>query len=321
MTVRDKILEYLEQNKGEYISGEQLAKELGVSRTAVWKAVKKLSEEEFLIDAVPNKGYMLKTSTDVLSKNGIETYLDAGLALNVEVYKTIDSTNLAMKKRVDEPEGLIIVSMEQTAGMGRLGRRFESPASTGIYFSILLKPDISNTEVTLLTAIAGVAVCEAIEKYLDKKPKIKWVNDVFIDEKKVCGTLTQAGFSLEDLKPEYVIVGTGINLYEPKNGFGAELKDIAGHVLDEQIGDIKNKLLAEVLNRYFYYYHNFSKKEFIGEYKKRSMVIGKDVMVVSPNDSVNASVLDIDDECRLIVRYEDGREEAVSTGEISIRLK
>jgi BirA family biotin operon repressor/biotin-[acetyl-CoA-carboxylase] ligase len=125
---------------------------------------------------------------------------------------------------------------------------------------------------------------------------------------------------VENLAPEYVIVGIGINVYEPEGGFDEEIKNIAGAVLESRSGDMKNKLLAEVLNRYFYYYRSFEKKEFISEYKKRSIVIGKTVSVVTPNLSKKADVLDIDDKCRLVVRYEDGSEEAVSTGEISIRL-
>jgi BirA family biotin operon repressor/biotin-[acetyl-CoA-carboxylase] ligase len=250
----------------------------------------------------------------------VEKYLDKSLPIRLEVFKSIDSTNLELKRRAAEAEGLVVAASEQTGGMGRLGRKFSSPSETGIYFSILLKPQIDNSEVTLLTTIAALAVCEAIEKHTDKKPGIKWVNDVFIDGKKVNGTLTQASFSVENLAPEYVIVGIGINVYEPDGGFDPEIKDIAGAVLESRQGNMKNKILAGVLNRYFHYYQNFEKKEFISEYKKRSIVIGKDVSVVTPTSSRRARVLDIDDKCRLIVRYEDGSEEAVSTGEISIRF-
>lgn len=175
--------------------------------------------------------------------------------------------------------------------------------------------------MTLLTTIAAVAVCEAIEKYTDKKPQIKWVNDIFIDSHKVCGILTQAAFQMENLDPEYVIVGIGINLYMPTEGFGKELENIAGSVLQEQSGDIKNKILAETLNRYFYYYKNFAKKEFIAEYKKRSLVLGKGIRVVTKDGERKATALDIDDMCHLLVEYEDGTRENLSTGEISIRLQ
>jgi BirA family biotin operon repressor/biotin-[acetyl-CoA-carboxylase] ligase len=320
MSVKEDIISVLEKNRGEFISGEALAESLGVSRTSVWKSIRKLQDEGFSIVAVTNRGYMLEADTDILSRAGVEKYLDNSLPIRLEVFKSIDSTNLELKRRAAEAEGLVVAASEQTGGMGRLGRKFSSPSETGIYFSILLKPQIDNSEVTLLTTIAALAVCEAIEKHTDKKPGIKWVNDVFIDGKKVNGTLTQASFSVENLAPEYVIVGIGINVYEPDGGFDPEIKDIAGAVLESRQGNMKNKLLAEVLNRYFYYYQNFEKKEFISEYKKRSIVIGKDVSVVTPTSSRRASVLDIDDKCRLIVRYENGDEEAVSTGEISIRF-
>jgi BirA family biotin operon repressor/biotin-[acetyl-CoA-carboxylase] ligase len=320
MSVRENIISILKKNRGGYVSGEALAEQLGVSRTAVWKGIRKLQEEGYIIEAVTNKGYRLAEDTDILTAAGVEEYLDDNDSIRLEVFKSIDSTNLELKRRAHEEEGLVVAASEQTGGMGRLGRKFSSPSDTGIYFSILLKPDIDNSEVTLLTTIAALAVCQAIEKYTEKKPGIKWVNDVFIDGKKVNGTLTQASFSVENLAPEYVIVGIGINVYEPEGGFDEEIKDIAGAVLDERIGDMKNKLLAEVLNRYFYYYRNFEKKEFISEYKSRSIVIGKTVSVITPSYSKKAEVLDIDDKCRLIVRYEDGSEETVSTGEISIRL-
>jgi BirA family biotin operon repressor/biotin-[acetyl-CoA-carboxylase] ligase len=320
MSVKENIISILEKNRGEYVSGEGLAAQLGVSRTSVWKSIRKLQDEGFMIEAVTNKGYRLAEDTDILTVEGTRGYLEDTYGIRLEVFKTIDSTNLELKRRASEEEGLVVAASEQTGGMGRLGRKFSSPSDTGIYFSILLKPDIDNSEVTLLTTIAALAVCQAIEKHTDKKPGIKWVNDVFIDGKKVNGTLTQASFSVENLAPEYVIVGIGINVYEPEGGFDKEIKDIAGALLDERKGDMKNKLLAEVLNRYFYYYRNFAKKEFIDEYKRRSIVIGKTVSVVTPTSGRKAKVLDIDDKCRLLVRYEDGSEEAISTGEISIRL-
>ena len=320
MTVRDKVLEELEKNRGEYISGEQLAEALSVSRAAVWKAIKSLKDKGFMIEGVNNKGYRLKEETDVLSVKGVAGYLNVETPVRVEVYKTVTSTNLLVKDRASEPEGLVIAATEQTNGMGRLGRTFVSPADSGIYFSILLKPDIDNNEVTLLTTIAGVSVCEAIEKYTDKKPMIKWVNDVFIDDRKVCGILTQASFSMENFEPEYVVVGIGINLYHPDGGFNPEVDKVAGNVLSHKEGDIKNKILAEVLNRYFYYYSHFKNKEFIQEYRSRSFVIGRRIKVVAQNSERYAEALDVDDECHLIVRYDDGSEETLSTGEISIRL-
>lgn len=138
MAVKDEIIRILEQNRGRYLSGEELAGTLHVSRAAIWKAIRKLQEDGFDIQGVNNKGYMLAENTDVLSVQGAAKYLDTGCPVRIEVYRTIDSTNLALRERTEEQEGLVIAAMEQTNGMGRLGRTFVSPADTGIYFSILL---------------------------------------------------------------------------------------------------------------------------------------------------------------------------------------
>lgn len=321
MAVKDRVLSLLEENRGTYISGEQIAKQIDVSRAAVWKAIKRLQDEGFSIEGINNKGYQLSQDTDILSKQGIEQYIINKDFYNLEVYKTVTSTNLLLKERSHEAEGLVIAASEQTNGMGRLGRTFVSPKDTGIYFSILLKPKFDNREITLLTAIAAVAVCEAIEKYSDDKPKIKWVNDVFIGTRKVCGILTQASFSVENLEPEYVIVGIGINLYQPGDGFGKDVDKIAGAVFDTQEGNIKNKILAEVLNRYAYYYMNFREKKFVEEYRKRSLVLGKKISVIKTDKTREAMAIDIDDLCHLLVEYDDHSTEWLSTGEISIRLK
>lgn len=328
VAVKDNIIEYLELNRGSYISGEQLATKLSISRTAIWKAIKRLQEEGYNIEAATNKGYRLAENTDVLSVGGVEKYLKAK-GVRLEILKSVDSTNEAIKLRVNEDEGLVVAALEQTAGKGRLGRSFYSPNDTGIYFSILLKPDIATEDITLLTAIAALSVCEAIEKCTDKQPSIKWVNDVFVDGKKVSGTLTQASFSIEDFGVEYVIVGIGINVYSPENGFLEDLKDIAGALCEHKNGNLKNRILAEILNSFFCYYRNFDSREYIQKYRDRSFLIGKNINVISTKnisshtENTNAKpavAIAIDDSCRLVVRYEDGKEEALSTGEVSIRI-
>lgn len=320
MTIKERVLELLEMNRGTYISGEQIAVQTGVSRAAIWKAIRRLQEEGFAIEGVNNRGYRLLEDADILSKQGINQLITYNEFYNIEVHQKVSSTNLLVKERANEDEGLVVVACEQTNGMGRLGRAFVSPKDTGIYFSILLKPKLDNQEITLITTIAAVAVCEAIEKYTEEAPKIKWVNDIFLGKQKVCGILTQASFSMEDLSPEYVVVGIGVNLYKPREGFGTEVDKVAGAVLHNTCGNIKNKILAEILNRFAYYYTNFNKKDFVEEYKKRSMVIGKKITVIKPEGVKVALALDIDDLCHLHVAYEDKTSEWLSTGEISIRL-
>lgn len=332
MKVRDKMIEYLERNRGEFISGEQLARELSVSRAAVWKNMKKLQDEGFLIEAVTNKGYRLTEETDVLSQSGIDGYVDVD-DIRIEVLKSVDSTNKAVKARAGEAEGLVIAACEQTGGIGRMGRSFYSPSDTGVYFSILLKPKIENSEITYLTIIAALAVCEAIETCSDAKPSIKWVNDVLVNGKKVCGILTQAAFDVENSAPEYVVVGIGINVYTPKHDFTDDIKNIAGVVLEKHQGGIKNRLVAETINRFFHYYKSFENKSFIKGYRQRSMLIGQQIRVINikgmekedvarrkNEDYRLATALAIDDNCHLLVKYEDGTEEALSSGEVSVKV-
>jgi BirA family transcriptional regulator, biotin operon repressor / biotin---[acetyl-CoA-carboxylase] ligase len=326
MSVKGKTLTVLENNKGNYISGAKLAEQLSVSRNAVWKAIKTLQDEGYDICAVTNKGYCLSCDTDILSSQSISKYLSKNSnAFNINVYKTITSTNSAIKELAvkGEKEGHVIVSEEQTAGRGRLGRKFYSPPRTGIYMSILLRPHISASESLLITAAAAVAVAEAIETVSGREAKIKWVNDIYCDNKKVCGILTEASFGLESGGIEYAVLGIGINVKTPENGFPEEIENIATEVFDDEAfasADVRSKLIAEVLERFWGYFKHLEQKSFLTAYKTRSLLIGKEILVISSSSSEKAVVLEIDDQCRLKVRMEDGSVRLLSSGEVSVKL-
>lgn len=322
MFVKDRIIEMFERNKGVFLSGEDIAGQLGVSRGAVWKAVKSMKEDGYCIDAVTNRGYRLRESTDVLSVVGVEKYLDDN-KIALEVYKTVESTNTVARRRLSNGmhEEVIVVAGEQTGGRGRLGRSFFSPSDSGLYISLLLMPELSMNDVVKITTCAAVAVCEALEVFSGDKAEIKWVNDVFMRGKKVCGILTEASMSMESQGCECAVVGIGINLYEPKGGFPEELKDIAGAVLENTVDDARNRIAAEVINRFMSYYRGLGENTYVGEYRRRSMVIGKEINVISGEKITPATALAIDDDCHLLVRYADGHEELLSSGEISIRLR
>lgn len=324
MTTKEKLLELFEENKGVYLSGEEIAESLSVSRAAVWKAVRDLQNKGYSIDAVRNKGYSLSTETDIISAQGIKKYLNPVCNnLEIEVVGSIDSTNAAVREKAINGacEGFTIIANMQTNGKGRRGRTFYSPANTGIYLSILLRPsDCTAAEVVNLTTIAAVAVCEAIEAESDKQAEIKWVNDIYISDKKVCGILTEASINLEDDFPEYVILGIGINVSLPENGFPDDLKNIAGTIFTKSQSDGKNRLASEFLNRFMNYYSDFPNSNYIDEYRKRSLVIGKNIQVDFAGTCKNAKAINIDDHCRLIVEYEDKKTECLSSGEISIKF-
>ena len=322
MSTKDTVLELFEKNRGFFISGERIAEDLGISRTAVWKAVKKLQSEGYEIEAVTNRGYCLAKNSDILSVQGIRNYLDEnGRQLHPEVFVTVDSTNnVCMKKAGQgEAEGYVAIAGAQTRGRGRRGRGFFSPADTGIYMSILLRPDsYPGIQVLRLTTMAAVAVCEAIEKLSGKQASIKWVNDVYVGGKKVCGILSEASFGLEDGRLECITIGIGINAYKPKGGFPSDIAGRAGAVFDQQSSGKRNQLAAEVLNRFMAYYNSPSTDDHFDAYKERSLVLGKDIEI-SKNDVVRkARAVDLDGNCGLRVRFEDGSEEVLNSGEVSI---
>lgn len=324
MTTKEKILELFETNRNIYFSGEDIAQKLDVSRGAVWKAVKALQNDGYAIDAVTNKGYCLSAQTDILSAQGIKKYLRPELEnMDISVLPKVSSSNSLVRDKANDgaAEWSMLLANEQTAGRGRIGRSFFSPKDTGVYMSLLLRPkDYSAEQSVRITTMAAVTVCEAIEEISGERASIKWVNDIFVREKKVCGILTEGAFGLESGLLEYAVLGIGINIYEPKNGFPEELKSIAGSVLQRHQSDVKNRFVSQFLNRFYGYYTASCQTDYVEQYRSRSFVIGRQVRLLSANESKSAVVLGIDDRCRLKVKYEDGTEHCYSSGEISVRI-
>lgn len=322
MTVKQKLLELFELNKGSFLSGAEIADSLSCTRGAVWKAVKSLQDEGYEITAVSGKGYRLEMHTDVISEKGIKRYLSPECQwLTVEVHKIINSTNIKLRELASEgaPEGTVVISGEQTKGRGRLGRSFFSPSDTGVYMSLLLRPVMTADSAVKITTAAAVSVAEAIEELSGKSADIKWVNDIYLNGKKICGILTEAVFSLENGGLEYAVLGIGINAYAPENGFPDDVKDIAGSVFDERKDNMRNKLAANVLSRFMKYYSEISQNTYLDGYKKRLMWKGEKINIISGNTVTPALLSGVDDDCRLLVEYENGEKAVLSSGEISIR--
>ena len=321
MSVKSEILAILSDANGEYISGETLGSRLYCSRNAVWKAINALKADGCEIEAVTNKGYRL-IGGDVLCADSVMRNLK--LPLDVRVVDCVTSTNDVLKAAAENgaKEGTVIIAKEQSKGKGRLGRSFFSPNS-GIYMSILLRPQLSASDSLMITTCAAVSVCEAIEKVCGKDCGIKWVNDIFLNGLKICGILTEASVDFETGGLQYAVPGIGINVAHPKNDFPAELHGIAGALYDElpKVGDIRARLCAELLNRFFGYYNNLKNRGFMAQYKRRSIIIGKKINVIQNGSKTPATALDIDDDARLLVRYEDGKTAFISTGEVSVRLQ
>lgn len=322
LAVKNELIKLFEQNRGRYLSGEEIADSLGCTRGAVWKAVKKLQSEGYDISAVTNRGYRLD-SADMLSAAGIEKYLTDNSGISLTVYKETDSTNTRLRELATEgaPEGTAVIAGMQTGGKGRLGRKFFSPSDTGLYMSILLRPEMTAADAVRITTAAAVAVADAVEKISGRKADIKWVNDVYIDGRKICGILTEAAFSLENGGLDYAVCGIGINVYEPEGGFPEDIKDIAGAVLDTPADDVRNRLAALVLENFMNYYNKLSENTFLQGYQSRLMWRGEDINLIRGSEITPAKLIDADEKCRLIVKYEDGTEDTISSGEISIRKR
>lgn len=323
MSVKERLLPLLSDCGEDYLSGEDAARLLGVSRNAIWKAVSSLKKEGYNIEAVTNRGYRLRDSGDILSPAEIEKNLTTLKGkLNIEVKKTVTSTNALLKEKAaaGAPEGTVLVALSQTAGRGRFARSFFSPADSGIYMSILLRPRIPAESATLITTAAAVAVAEAAEELSGRKTGIKWVNDVLIDGKKICGILTEASLNIESGALDYAVIGIGLNVYEPENGFPDEIKNIAGAILGEHGSGNKSRLTALVLESFFKYYKDISERTYLTAYRERCIVLGKQISVLSPEGARPATALDIDENCRLRVKYVGGEEALLSSGEVSIKI-
>jgi len=323
MSVKDEVLKELENNKGDYISGGQLAENLGVSRNSVWKAIKALEKSGYEINAIPNKGYCLAEKNDILSSYSIKQHLK-NPHLDISVFSSVTSTNTILKEMAEQgaKEGTVIIAEEQTAGRGRTGKQFYSPKGTGIYISILLRPDIPAEESLFLTTSAAVATARAIEDVSDKRALIKWVNDIYLEDKKTCGILTEGAFNVETGKLDYAIVGIGINVCIPDGGFPDNIKDIATAIFDKQTDSINKRsiLIANLLDYFMEYYKDFKSKSYVKEYIERSMIIGKTITVIEGFKTSVAKAIDIDKNCRLKVQFEDGTTKWLSSGEVSTKI-
>ena len=322
MATKDDVLDYLRKNSEVSLSGEEIAKNLGVSRAAVWKAIKSLRDDGYSITAATNRGYMLLGDNDFLSAGQITSMLNGkAKEYRVTVFDRIDSTNLYLKGEAAKgaKDGTVAIAASQSKGRGRLGRRFISDKG-GLYMSLLIRPDMSAEKSLFITTAAAVAVCRAIEKESSLTAGIKWVNDIFINGKKVCGILTEGASDFESGRLEYAVVGIGINVEEPKGSFDSEIAGIAVSLYGKHSPDnAKNRLAAAVLNELAKVLSEPDNKNTADEYRRRSVVIGKRVNINSENGIISATVEDIDDDAAIILKTDDGKLLRKTSGEISIR--
>lgn len=322
MNTKERVLALLTAGNGTHISGEALADELHVSRNAVWKAIKALRQEGWQITAATNRGYCLEAHNDVLSAQRILQLIGEPIDCDlpdIRLMPSAVSTNQTAKELAvsDAGHGTAVIAETQTGGRGRYARAFYSPAG-GLYLSVILRPEtLQLSQITAVTAFAAVAACEAIEAVSGFSPQIKWVNDLFLSGKKICGILTEAVTDIESGSIGWVVLGIGINVTAPPEGFPPELREIAGAVFPQAVPDARNRIAAELLRRLLPKAPP-SVADVYAAYKSRMMLLGDTVTVQRGDISFRAVAEDIDSAGHLLLRLPDGTVQALSSGEIRI---
>ena len=322
LTTKERVLRLLENEKGHYVSGVKIAQETCLTKGAIWKAVSSLREEGYVIEGLTKKGYSLIPNENTMSESNIKKYMHMyANEISIRAFEKTESTNTLAREFAERGHGQFtaIVAEEQTKGRGRLGRSFYSPAGSGIYMSLILRPTLSPAKALYITTAAAAAAAEAIESVCGVKTEIKWVNDVLCNGKKVCGILTEGSFDPNG-RLSYAILGIGVNVFPPKEGFPTEISGVASHLIDEPLYELRSRLAAEILERFIFYYSSIESKPFMKSYKKRLCWIGDRVDVISGDTRIPATVTGLSDNLELEVVFDDGKRKLLSSGEVSVRL-
>ena len=313
ISTRQALLQALSSAGGRYISGQQLAGALGVSRAAVHKAAAALTAQGYALEAAPRRGYRL-AGGDPFCAEAVGSY-----PAPVYLYDTLESSNRTAKLLALDgaPHGTLVLTAHQSAGRGRLGRRFESPAGKGVYCSVLLRPEMPAASAQTATIRAAVAVCRAVQALCGLELAIKWVNDLYYQGKKVCGILTEAGTDIESGQLEWLVVGIGLNLTTTAADWPDELARTAGSLFPGGPSPVSRAALAGAIARELL--SLCPAFDCLDEYRARCFVPGHWVTVCTNSETYAAKALFIDDAGRLVVEREGGRQEALRHGEVSIR--
>ena len=322
MGIKESILNILNKNVGKTLSGGELAKTLEVTRNSIWKAVNALKKDGYDIVSYSNTGYCLNEPVDLFNEESINALLKS--PRKIIIYEKESSSNTIAKELCQngEDEGTVIIVKSQTNGKGRLGRRFISDSENGLYLTIILKPKISADKSLFITVLGAVALCEAINETSGKEASIKWVNDIYINEKKCAGILTEAQLNVETGMLDYAVIGMGINITPPNGGFEEEIQEIATSIFENNAPcGYKSRLCAAIIDKFFYYYNQIENKDsYMPKYAQKSNIIGKEVDMYVGDRIVSGVALRIDEDASLVVKIEN-KEVSFSSGEARVREK
>lgn len=322
--MRNKILEML-ISANDFVSGEYMSKELGVSRAAVWKHVRDIKKEGHCIECVSGLGYKFIGFSDILDPAlisfGLKTKI---IGKSVEIHEKIDSTNLRAKKLALEgaEEGMIVLSEEQTAGRGRMERKWHSPAGKGIWMSIILRPQIPTTKAPELTLLTSIAIHRAIYEQFELKTQIKWPNDILHNGKKICGILSEIQAEPDIINS--IIIGIGVNVNLSQDDFNendlSKATSIA-LVLGKSVSrtGLLKSLLCHLDNTYCDYLKATDLEKYLDYYRANSATIGRKIIVSQKELSFECEAIDICKDGSLLAKLEDGSLIKLLSGDISLR--
>lgn len=320
--MKEEILRLLRSADG-YISGQELCNRFGVSRTAVWKAINQLKEAGYEIEAQQNKGYRLMAAPDLMTEAEIKSLMHTDwVAKEVLYFDTIDSTNTKAQELAEKgyPSGTLVVADKQESGKGRRGRSWVSPSGTGIFMTLMIKPDINPNNASMLTLVAALAVAKAITSVTGEKAMIKWPNDIVVNSKKVCGILTEMNAQFDYIN--HIVVGIGINVHN--ESFPEEISQMASSLMIEAGGKRfhRAQIIAETMSYFEQYYDTFLKTQdlsaLVREYDELLVNRNKSVRVLDPKEPFDGKAMGITPKGELIVDTWESRK-LVSSGEVSVR--
>lgn len=320
--MKEEILRLLRSADG-YISGQELCNRFGVSRTAVWKAINQLKEAGYEIEAQQNKGYKLMAAPDLMTEAEIKSLMHTEwVAKEVLYFDTIDSTNTKAQELAEKgyQSGTLVVADKQESGKGRRGRSWVSPSGTGIFMTLMIKPDINPNNASMLTLVAALAVAKAITSVTGEEALIKWPNDIVVNGKKVCGILTEMNAQFDYIN--HIVVGIGINVHN--ESFPEEISQMASSLTIEAGGKRfhRAQIIAETMAYFEQYYDTFLKTQdlsaLVREYDKLLVNRNKSVRVLDPKEPFDGKAMGITPKGELIVDTWESRK-LVSSGEVSVR--
>ena len=322
--MKEEILSILKVNPGSYISGQDLSNKLGVSRTSIWKNINSLKEDGYIIDSVSKKGYMIISSPDLLTSDEVSEFLKTiNIGKEIIHFDSVGSTNNVAKDLASKgaKHGTVIIGEEQLSGKGRLGRQWLAPKHKGIWMSIILKPEIDPINVPKITHISAAAVILALKEF-NIKALVKWPNDIIINNKKICGILTEMSGEINRIS--YVVVGIGINANLESSDIPADISEKASSIYLETLKIIdRKKLTASVLNNFEMLYEMFISTgaivESINICRENSILLGKQIRILRQGKTETAKAVDINNAGELVVKFKDGHLESIISGEVSIR--